>query len=980
MWKAVLRTRWRHAPGPSFPYAMTMLAFLLLAIATSTHAVTHDEAFVPLGQMHHTALSARDGVPPDTWAMAQDRDGYLWLGGPTGLARFDGVHFDRSLNRLLPYRQVMTLRAEPNGDLWIGDRYGAVTLVHDGEITVYKDNGLPRGTIFPFVRTPDGVLWSATPNALTRFVDGKWETIRDKAGFTGHSIEQLFLGVSGTLWAIAREGAFQLRPGATSFVLAGKDDARADMVGIAGASWRPDDLSGDEVRDASGAFWIPTTSGLVRLRWQAGDVPGKPPATTERFTGKDGLSGAQALTAFRDREGNIWIATVTGLDQFRRTKLTPVVPPQPLYAPAIVPDPKGGLWIGSTTQNPLLLNEGIVSRPDMGTFVSAAASGRDGTVYLAGNAGLRANRDGVTSTVALPPELADAGLRFQGLTESPDGSIWLAGQGFHRLKDGRWTDAVGIWGVPKGYPTRMLTAADGTMWWGYRDNSVARIQGEAARLYGPDNGLSIGSTLGMYSRADRLWLSGDQGLNLLVGDKAMAIVGTGDEKFVNVSGIVELANGDLWLNSIDGLYRVTASEIAKAKVDPGHRVAFEKFDQEDGLLGPTDSLRPGPTLVEGSDGRLWIATGLGVSWVDPLTISRNPVAPVVAIESLNRTPVDPHDSARQLASGTTNVDVAFTAPTLTIPARARFRYRLVGVDKDWVDAGTRREAHYANLGPGNYRFEAIAANEDGVWSKSAATLSFGILPTFLQTGWFKALCAFAVLALVWLAYMRRLAYVTAQLRARLSERECIARDLHDTLLQSMQALLLHIESAAARVSEPDVRKALSAAADATQAAIVEGRDKVRYLRIEAPDAEEAGRTSYSLADVLKNAASSTPVQIEGKEVELALEAALELQAITREMVSNAKRHARATSIVIRARFTPGILTIGVYDNGIGVDDDVAHALGRPGHWGIPGMRERAERIGGTLTLRRLSEGGTAAEVTLPGRRAYRRRRWSWLRR
>jgi signal transduction histidine kinase/ligand-binding sensor domain-containing protein len=925
---------------------------------------------IPLGEYHHTAILARDGAPPETWAMAQDRDGYLWLGGPAGLTRFDGEAFDRSLNDRLPYRQVMSLFAEANGDLWIGDRYGVITWVHEGTIKTFKGGDVPKGTVMRILRTSDGTLWAVSTRGLLKFIAGKWTVVGSSVGLTAKVIEQVTVAADRSLWVMTPDGSYRLRPGATVFSHAPREDARAAMIGLPGATWRPDGLLGDEVRDDSGAWWIPSADGVERVRWTAEMKPGAGPAV-EHFTQGDGLSGAQATTALVDREGTIWVATVTGLDQFRRTKLTPIVPDKPLYAVAIALAPKSGIWIGSRTQGPQLLRGNLEARPDMGSEqVQSATTAPDGSVYMAGKTAIYVNRGGLGTKLPLPPELAQQGI-YQAMTVAGDGSLWVASRGVFRFKNDKWTTLPPISGVDQALPIRMTTAANGDMWWGYRAGIVVQFVGDSSHVFSSRDGITAGNILGLLPVGDHVWIAGDGGLNVMRNGRAIVIRGRGGEAFLNVSGIVEDRAGDLWLNSLDGLFHIAREQLQRAMAPTHEQVVFEKFTQQDGLLGPTDSLRPGPSMLLADDGRLWVATSLGVSWMDLASIKRNSVPPVAAVVSINQQSAPADGSpAIELAPGTTRLDVQFTAPSLAVPSRVMFRYRLAGLEHDWQEAGARREAVYANLGPGHYTFEVVASNEDGVWSVTPSRSAVTILPTATQTWWFRALCTAFTLVILAGLYLRRLSHVTSRINARLGERERIARELHDTVLQGMQALLLQIQCAIAQVHDPAIGHNLGAAAASAEKAIVEGRDKVRYLRFERRDTGSPVDVPCPIEELLAEAAPNLPVTVTGKQRDLTAAARIELQSIVHEMAINAQRHARASQVEIRAAFHGNGLTVGVYDDGIGIDAVIAASGRAPGRWGLAGMRERARELGGKLTVAPLAEGGTAAEVYLPGRRVF----------
>jgi signal transduction histidine kinase len=434
------------------------------------------------------------------------------------------------------------------------------------------------------------------------------------------------------------------------------------------------------------------------------------------------------------------------------------------------------------------------------------------------------------------------------------------------------------------------------------------------------------------------------------------------------------------------VYRIPAGEVSSARADSSHPVGFELFNQQDGLAGPALQIRPGPTMQLGEDGRLWVARLNGISWIDPGHVRRNQVAPVVSIQSLHAA-----ETAYSLTAGlvlpklTRNLYFDYTAPSLTQPRRVHFRYQLEGFDAGWQDAGTRRQAFYTNLSPGDYRFRVQAVNEDGVWSARDATFDFRIAPAFYQTWWFRVLCGCLALAALWLLYLLRLRQLAVRDRIRGAERERIARDLHDTLLQGIQGLQLRLQTwAADKTLEPRRRDEMDQVAMRTREMLIDGRDRIIALR-------RSGAPRIALVAALcaigEDYASMYPVRFalreDGEPCVLRPEIAAEALDIMREALRNAFVHAAAGSVELAAAWQPGGVCLCVSDDGCGIDEAVLRTGGRAGHWGLPGMRERAARIGAQLDLRRRECGGTDLLLRLPARGAsayFHVRLWRRLRR
>jgi signal transduction histidine kinase len=381
-------------------------------------------------------------------------------------------------------------------------------------------------------------------------------------------------------------------------------------------------------------------------------------------------------------------------------------------------------------------------------------------------------------------------------------------------------------------------------------------------------------------------------------------------------------------------------------------------------------------MVGGGDGRLWLATIDGVAWVDPANLPSNPTPPGVVITSLTsgKTVIkDP--AAARLEPGTSDITIGFAALSLAMPERVKVLYRLEGHDRDWVDPGSRRQAFYTNLAPGEYRFQVIAANEDGVWNRTGDALTISIPPTFIQSWPFKLLCALLVLLLVWIAYSIRLRTVAERIRMRMAERigerERIARELHDTLLQSVQSLTLRFQLAVDELpDQAPARPVLEKAIDDADLVIAEGRDRVRDLR---PAAQEA-TIEQVVRDIVDRqmfgAGVEVSVEVSGSPRALDPLVLDEVARISSEAIFNIWRHAEARRVAIEIGYHAAF-SVRFADDGKGIDAETALVGQKPGHFGLPGMRERARKLSGGLVVRRLPEGGSEVIVTVPGAVAYR---------
>jgi signal transduction histidine kinase len=479
-------------------------------------------------------------------------------------------------------------------------------------------------------------------------------------------------------------------------------------------------------------------------------------------------------------------------------------------------------------------------------------------------------------------------------------------------------------------------------------------------------------------------VGGSDGLGYFFHGRFKTAQLTGGASLENVTGVVPTPSGDFWVHTLDGVYLLPASEVKASEANPAYGMHFRKFDTLDGLPGAPALQIPLPSAVRGSDGRIWFATSNGVVWVDPAQLISNRLAPPISIDSIQADGKihRPRDGL-VLPPNTRNIKLRFAALGLTIPERIQVRVRMSGVDHGWVDVGHSREAGYTNLGPGRYRLQVIAANEDGVWNSVGTSVDFRIAPTFFQTSWFVALCTVIAALLAWLGFIYRLRYerrlVANRLAATHAERERIARELHDTLLQGFQGLLMRVQ---VWVGDRDLSAArrleMDRAIDQTQDLLSQGRDRILALR---SSANEPRKLASELRDFCAGFATTHPTRIEVLDAEpsvmLPNTMANEVLAIAHEAISNAFLHAKATMIEVELKRVAGAVHLTVRDDGCGIGAEIVHAGGRAGHWGLIGMHERARRMGTALSISSDSTKGTRVLLMVPGttRRRHRIRIW-----
>ncbi len=404
-------------------------------------------------------------------------------------------------------------------------------------------------------------------------------------------------------------------------------------------------------------------------------------------------------------------------------------------------------------------------------------------------------------------------------------------------------------------------------------------------------------------------------------------------------------------------------------------LSYQLLDFRDGLPGLAQQDSFEPTAIEGSDRRLWFITNHGVAWVDPAHMTRNRLPPPVSIRSVTAGGVQyAYRPQLTIPKHIADLELDYASLSLSIPERVHFRYMLQGADSDWVDPAGRRQAFYTNLPPGRYRFHVIASNNDGVWNTSGASIELFLPPTFVQTKWFTLICGAVGFMLVWVLYSLRLRQIASRLtdraQARLAERERIARELHDTLLQGFQGLVLRFEAVANRLPpESPGRQAMKDALERADDVIVEGRERVQNLRGLAGNVNLAEIFTVTAQDFVSHSPAVFRVTVSGTARPFHPIVLDEVIKIGRAALFNAFQHANASQIEVAIQYGARRLRVRFGDDGVGFDSEQVEGGDQP-HYGLTGMRERARRIHAELEILSQPGRGTQIELTVPGSIAY----------
>jgi signal transduction histidine kinase/ligand-binding sensor domain-containing protein len=962
---------------------------------------------VPLEDYNHAMWTAKDGAPPDISAMAQTPDGWLWLATTTGLYRFDGVQFERyplELPGLNMRNRIHELVARPNGDLWVSDILGALLIRHpDGRL----ENATPADPGVGAVRglgfEQDGSIWAATGNGLFHYQGGRWQRQGPEQGWPGGFATTLLLDQEQRLWVAGPRGVLRYNRAARRFEPTGigyqsgsltqSPDGRVwvakpDQVQLLpGADAqpgrpRPAYFNQSESRhaqfDRDGNLWsLHCPRGLCRTapeqqRGRSVLVPQRD--ATDRFDQRWQMSSLMADVVLEDREGNVWIATTAGLERFRENRLVPAHLPDPTGWYTMARDTEGKVWAAdSETGTAWQLAPGRPPRADPLKPVLVVANDRDGALLLAGRRTIERRYRGQTSSIALPPghDGKPSDLQVLGLID--DGKVlWMASPqtGLMGYVDGQWLPRKRFT-----LPDRIFlssAAGPGQLWSACAGDLMVFYDNGKQTRYN-DGGIGLAS---MVHVGSEVLAGGDKGLALFDGKQFRKLSAADPQVLVNITGLVVTPDGDRWLNGSKGVLRVRKADWQRTVAQPQLPLAYQLINALDGYQSQAMLSNRHPSAFLAPDGQLWFMTTSDILRHDPAGVAGNRVAPSAEILRVN-TAYGSYlaGTTVQLPAALPGFSIQFTAPSLRQPEGVRFAYQLDGVDSDWQDAGTRRAAFYTNVAPGSYRFRVKALNDDGVPSISETAITLEIAPTFRQTWWFKGLCLVAGLALLYALYRYRLHGATARLserlQVRMAERERIARTLHDNFLQSVQAIILRLDTVARELpAGSPARRKLEALLDSANDTVTEGRDRVYELRSgPLDDVEGAIRAAgQALADHYPDtrfsiAAGGAPQALTGAVAE-------ELCEIACEALRNAFQHARASQVEVRLGYGSDLFSLHVIDNGRGIAA-TAPADGEPlKHWGLTGMRERAVRAGGRLDIDSQPGLGTSVALILPARLAY----------
>ncbi|HEY8462390.1 MAG TPA: two-component regulator propeller domain-containing protein [Blastocatellia bacterium] len=980
-----------------------------------------------ISQYGYSVWQTGQGLPQGTvMSIAQTPDGYLWLGTPVGLVRFDGSQFrlieeeatarfgvwhlyvsrDGSLwistygGGLLRFKngkftrytireglsddQVRTVYEDREGNLWIGTFSQGVCALREGRITHYAvRDGLAHNNVKSIVEDANGDIWIATfGGGLSRFRHGKFYTFTERDGLPNNNVREILRDHRGDLWVATPRG-LGLRRNGRFYRFTAKDGLRNnDIVTLledrdgnlwigteGGGLWRyidgrftsfttQDGLASGDIKalfeDRQGNLWIGTNGGgLCQLRERNYTV----------YTTKEGLSNNHATAVYEGRDNSLWVGTINGLNRFTDGKFTPFKARGGLSSNnvmALLEDRAGSLWIGTHSGGLNRISGGritVFSRRDGLSHDVVNALYEDSRGYLwVGTAGgglnvlipdSRPHRAGRWRIRQITTADGLAGDRVLVMREAHDGSLWVGARGglsHLEIKTdcaaapclARVTNYSTSDGVPGTIISALYEDGDGTLWIGARDGGLARFTAGRFQSLTVKEGLAESVILQIIAEpSGALWLFGDRGYSRLERQEL-------DEFFAG--------------------RRRSVKPFFLAREDGSGTSIFDVTGQ------------PAATITR--RGQLWFPTLKGVTMIDPAELVSQPAPPPVYLEEfvVDRKTMALSEGLR-LSPGNRTYEFHYLGVSLIDAEKLRFRYRLEGFDPSWVDAGARRVAYYTNLPPGRYRFRVAARVGDGDWSEAAASPWFTQLPHVYQTYWFWAALVGLVGLLAWYFHRLRMRRIAAEHAAVLAERARLAREIHDSLIQGVVGISTYLEIAVAELpdSPPKVRDSLNQLRILIRNSLDDARRMIFDLR---QPALERHSLATALRDLAQRLAIDTPIQVEmkvdGQPRALPAHVEEQLLRVGQEAVKNVIRHAQARRIQIELHYDAGVVRLLVHDDGRGFDPQSPDAQ-YPGHFGLVGMRERVEGLGGKLFITSSAEEGTIVEAEIPEKRAAARK-------
>ena len=966
------------------PRRYSLMVLFLMASAAPLPAL---DPRLAITQYLHISWSQEEGIGlPSILALAQTTDGYLWLGTANGLWRFDGMRFVTwdSPGESLPELVIPYLLASPDGGLWIGTSHNICRLYHN-RLLHYPDvdrwlAGRPRAVSVDSSGNLRVSLGGPVSEMALLHPDGAFRSYSIKDGLPAGPIHRVFDDARSNQWIAAGHDLCRWSPGKPAecspfphvsfFSLAGPRAPAAliqnpSVIQSFAEVAVPPILPKCLMTDRDGGAWLGTLGqGLIRVSG----------AKVERFTHLQGLSSDDVRAILEDREHDLWVATAKGLDRFREPQVVHVSTAEGLsndIVTALQSSPDGSVSVGTLDGVNRVAGNVVTSSLTVPGFpkllcLALLEDGAEG-LWIGTAAGFGHFSRGTFEEVR-----TSEGARLIGVSviaRSPGGVVWLVDkrQGLFTIQD-RIAQRASLPDDVRSGVNQFQFDRTGVLWLGYLRGGVASVNGDAVRRFFPRDGLAPGNIQAMAEdRSGSIWVGTSEGLSRF-RNGVWTTWRTGQG--VPPGGIFNIVEDDhdtLWFMTSQGLSRLSLADFNRSPDGSPATIQLLPYAQSDGerlAANPTTANRS----IRSGDGRLWFSTENGVAIVDPAAIRRNPVPPNVVIEEVvaDGQPLDLNSGA-PLSFRARQVHIRYTGLSLMVPERVSFKTQLENFDKRATDAPVRT-VDYVNLPPGRYRFHVQAANNDGVWNQTGASLSFRIEPLFYQTTWFAALCVLTAAAIVWGTHHMRVRFLLTSHRAISEERARLTRELHDSLLQGFVAVVYQLEAAARQiVTAPETGKQrLERAIEQADRSLGEARRTMLAMRIPALENSTLPEALSRIAtELTEGTGIAFSMDVKGRIRHLPYDAQANAFVICREAITNAVNHAHPAAIHAVLAYSSKDVHFTVSDDGAGFN--VQDGMSKNGHWGMAGMRERANQIGAAFSISSAPGKGTTVELVVPSR-------------
>jgi signal transduction histidine kinase/ligand-binding sensor domain-containing protein len=976
----------------------TLIGIVLAGLVTDARALDPDRVPAQYVREQWTGTRFPGGAVN---GIAQTADGYLWIGTDRGLTRFDGFNFrpvsftSIAAASNVPIVQLLT---DAGGELWVRPQGAYLVRQRD-----HKFESLRYG--FPAITALSkdnhgGVLVSDISQGTFRFMADDVQ----KLGPSSPPVISMAETADGKVWlGTLGDGLFFLAGGRATNVNAGLPDRKiSSLLPIGEELWVGTDTglyhgNGNGfhridlpfpgnvqvlsiLRDHDSNLWLGTTRGLLRINGKGISL-----SQENELRGDGGIN-----VLFEDREGNLWVGGARGLGRIRDSAFTTYSSVGDYHfehnGPVYV-DPEGRTWFAPAQGGLYILQNGRVQPASSipPNEVVYSINGRTDVVWVGRQRGGLTRlqfRNGAISSESYTEANGLAQNSVYAVYESRDGSVWAGtlNGGISKFKDGRFTTYRTTNGLASNTVSSILETRDGAMWFATPAGLSSFSNGQW-RTYTTVQGLPSPEVNCLFEDSSgTLWSGTSAGLAFFASGHFQVPNEPPDVLREQILGMAEDQSGRYWVATSHHVLRVPRDKLLSGVVKA---VDVHEYDQTDGL-DSTEGVKRSRSVVSDSAGRIWFSLSSGLSTVNASQITDNSVPALPRIEAITADNNTSNLAASvRIPPSPRRITFEFTGLSLAAPGRIRFRYFLEGFDSSWSEPVAAREAVYTNLGPGPYRFRLVASNSDGLWNGPETAIALSVAPAYYQTYWFRLSCIAAFLGMLAATYQLRLRQLSREfdlrLEERVAERARIARDLHDTLLQSFQGLMLRFQTADEMLpARPmEAKKALEGALDRADQAISEGRDAISDMRASSLVNRDLAKSMTALMTDLSEelaASGGGPVAfrvlVEGAPRTVRPILQDEIYRIARESLRNAFSHAQARNIETEIAYGESLLRLRFRDDGTGIDPRVLEHGGRSGHWGLPGMRERATHIGAQLEVWSELGAGTEVNLSIPASIAY----------